>query len=160
MDLSMPGIGGIEAVRQIRARTPETAVVALTSFAESRQVLAALYAGAVGYLQKDVTPDELRPGIRAAARGESPLSPKAARALLAEREAPGDAAGLSPRELEVLALVAEGMPNKLIARRLGITERTVKAHLTSVYGTIGVTDRTQAALWARERGLARTGDGS
>jgi DNA-binding NarL/FixJ family response regulator len=91
--------------------------------------------------------------VHAAARGESPLAPKAAGALVASRtDAPADP-GLSVREREVLALVAEGLPNKHIARRLEISEKTVKAHLTSVYQQIGVSDRTQAAIWAREHGL-------
>ena len=153
MDLSMPGIGGVEALRRIVAADPGVAVVALTSSAEARQVLAALDAGAVGYLLKDVSPDELRNGIRAAARGESPLSPKAARAVLAARDEKA-AVDLSRRELEVLELVAQGLPNKEIARRLGISEKTVKAHLTSVFQAIGVSDRMQAALWAQDRGLS------
>jgi len=156
MDLSMPEMDGIEATRRIVEAHPEVRVVALTSFAESRHVLGALDAGAIGYLLKDASPEELRAGVRAAARGESPLSPKAASAVLAARAEP-EATGLSPREREVLALVAEGLPNKLIARQLEISEKTVKAHLTSVFQTIGVTDRTQAALWARENGLARAG---
>jgi DNA-binding NarL/FixJ family response regulator len=152
MDLSMPGIGGIEATRRIVAADPGVRVVVLTSSAGSQQVLGALDAGAIGYLLKDATPDELRAGIRAAAQGESPLSPKAARVLIGARGA-DPAPTLSPREAEVLGLVADGLPNKLIARRLGISEGTVKAHLTRVYQTIGVTDRTQAALWAKGRGL-------
>jgi DNA-binding NarL/FixJ family response regulator len=154
MDLSMPDIDGVEATRRIAASDAQPHVVALTSFAERDRVLAALDAGAVGYLLKDIEPDELRRAIRAAARGESPLSPKAAGALVAARSDSSDASELSGREREVLALVAEGMPNKLIARRLEISEKTVKAHLTSVYQQIGVTDRTQAALWARRHGIA------
>ena len=129
-------------------------MVILTSFNDRARILAATDAGAIGYLLKDATPDDLERGIRAAARGESPLDPRAAGALLA-RERPADAAGgLSPREREVLELVAEGLPNKLIARRLDISEKTVKAHLTSVFRTIGVDDRTQAAMWAVRNGLA------
>jgi DNA-binding NarL/FixJ family response regulator len=154
MDLSMPGIDGVEATRRIVASGVATRVVALTSFAERERVLAALDAGAVGYLLKDTEPDELRRAIHAAARGESPLSPKAAGALLAARSEGGQAPELSPREREVLGLIAEGMPNKLIARRLEISEKTVKAHLTRIYQQIGVTDRTQAAIWARRHGLA------
>jgi DNA-binding NarL/FixJ family response regulator len=157
MDLSMPEVDGIEATRRIAAAHPDVHVVALTSFSASPQVLGALDAGAVGYLLKDATPDELREGIRAAARGESPLSPKAARAVIAARGAAKPAADLSPREREVLALVADGLPNKLIARRLEISEKTVKAHLTRVFQEIGVTDRTQAALWARREGLGADG---
>ena len=154
MDLSMPEIDGVEATRRIVASGTPTRVVALTSFAERDRVLAALDAGALGYLLKDIEPDELRSAIRAAARGESPLSPKAAGALVAARNESADLPELSGREREVLALVAEGMPNKLIARRLEISEKTVKAHLTNVYQRIGVTDRTQAALWARRHGFA------
>ena len=95
-------------------------------------------------------PDAVLEGIRAAARGESPLAPKAARALLAERTGRASAPDLSEREQEVLALVGEGLPNKLIARKLDIYEKTVKAHLTRVFRELGVYDRTQAALWARE----------
>jgi DNA-binding NarL/FixJ family response regulator len=155
MDLEMPGRDGVEATRAIRAAHPGAAVVILTSFSDRARILDALDAGAVGYLLKDATPDEVERGIRAAARGESPLDPRAASALLARRAAPppGDA-GLSAREREVLVLVAEGLPNKLIARRLGISEKTVKAHLTSVFRAIGVDDRTQAALWAVRAGLA------
>lgn len=156
MDLSMPGMGGIEATRRIAAEHPAVRVVALTSFSDPPQVLGALDAGAVGYLLKDASPDELRDGIRAAARGESPLSPKAARAVLASRDDRRNLPELSNREREVLALVAQGLPNKLIARRLEISEKTVKAHLTSIFQQIGVTDRTQAALWAQRHGL---GDG-
>ena len=153
MDLSMPGVDGVEVTRQIVASDATTRVVALTSFAERDRVLAALDAGAVGYLLKDSEPEELRRAIRAADRGESPLSPKAARSLLSARAEGSHTPDLSAREREVLALVAEGMPNKLIARRLEISEKTVKAHLTRVYHQIGVTDRTQAAIWARRQGL-------
>jgi DNA-binding NarL/FixJ family response regulator len=154
MDLSMPGVGGIEATRRITATDSAARVVALTSFSDTPQVLGALDAGAVGYLLKDAAPEELRNGVRAAARGESPFSPKAARALVASRaERREPEVELSPRELEVLGCVAKGLPNKLIARRLEISEKTVKAHLTRVFQQIGVTDRTQAALWAQRNHL-------
>jgi DNA-binding NarL/FixJ family response regulator len=152
MDLSMPRMGGVDATREIVARHLDMQVVVLTSFSDQDLVLDAVAAGAVGYLLKDASPDELRAGIRAAARGESPLSPKAASVVIGARGSGGGPA-LSEREREVLALVADGLPNKLIARRLGISEGTVKAHLTSVYQTLGVTDRTQAALWAQAQGL-------
>ncbi len=152
MDLSMPNVDGIEATRQILAAGGEAQVVVLTSVSDRERILAALDAGAIGYLLKDAEPDELIGGIRAAARGESPLSPKAARALLTAR-AEGERAELSPREREVLRCVAEGKPNKLIARELGISEKTVKTHLTRVFQQLGVTDRTQAALWAKAHGL-------
>ena len=99
---------------------------------------------------KHAGPDELLDAIRAAAAGDSPLDPKAARVLLASRRVGPAVRPLSAREEEVLRLVAPGLPNKQIARRLGISERTVKAHLTNVFAQLGVTDRTQAALWARE----------
>src|SRR4051794_4175392 len=159
MDLSMPNVDGAEATRRIVAAGHGTEVVILTSFSDREQILSALDAGAIGYLLKDAEPSELIEGIRAAARGESPLDPKAARAVLTwrDRTAPGSAADpaahLTAREREVLALVAEGLPNKLISRRLEISEKTVKAHLTSVFASLGVTDRTQAALWAREHGV-------
>jgi DNA-binding NarL/FixJ family response regulator len=154
MDLSMPGMDGIEATRQISADVPDAHVVVLTSFSDRERILEALDAGAVGYLLKDLEHGELHRGILAAARGESPLAPKAAHAVLSARaEARPATLELTDREREVLDLVAEGLPNKLIARRLEISEKTVKAHLTRVFETIGVTDRTQAALWAK-RNLA------
>lgn len=154
MDLSMPEVDGIEGTKRVVAEAPGARVVALTSFSEGPQVLSVLDAGAIGYVLKDSSADELRGAVRAAARGESPLSPKAAGAVLAAREQPRDVtAALSDREREVLSLVAAGLPNKLIARRLEISEKTVKAHLTSVFQQIGVTDRTQAALWASRNGL-------
>jgi DNA-binding NarL/FixJ family response regulator len=155
MDLSMPGVGGIEATRNILADHPGIRVIALTSSSGSSEVLGALDAGAIGYLLKDASPDELRGGIRAAARGESPLSPKAARAVIAARDVRREAPELSAREREVLSCVAEGLPNKRIALRLEISEKTVKAHLTSIFQQIGVSDRTQAALWARRQGLVK-----
>ena len=155
MDLEMPVVDGIEATRRIRAAHPEVAVVVLTSFSDRDRILAALDAGAAGYLLKDAEPAELAKAIEAAARGDAPLDPKAARALLSARRAPSEADALSEREREVLAMVAEGLPNKLIATRLAISEKTVKAHLTNVFRTIGVTDRTQAALWAERNGLTR-----
>jgi DNA-binding NarL/FixJ family response regulator len=107
----------------------------------------------VGYLLKDLEPDELHRGIVAAARGESPLAPKAAHALISARAEGRPPSELSERESQVLALVADGLPNKLIARQLEISEKTVKAHLTKVFHAIGVTDRTQAALWAHRNGV-------
>jgi DNA-binding NarL/FixJ family response regulator len=149
MDLSMPNVDGIEATRAIVAEHEGVQVVVLTSLTDRDRILGALDAGAIGYLLKDAEPDELIGGVRAASRGESPLSPKAARALLSAR-AERERAELSGREREVLRCVAKGMPNKLIARELGISEKTVKAHLTRVFQQIGVTDRTQAALWAQQ----------
>ena len=149
MDISMPKLDGVAATREITAASPSARVVVLTSFSDRERILEALDAGAVGYLLKDGEPDEVVRGVRAAARGESPLAPKAAHEVLRAR-APRTTAGLSVREREVLALVAAGLPNKQIARKLAISEKTVKAHLTRIFQQIGVTDRTQAALWARE----------
>jgi DNA-binding NarL/FixJ family response regulator len=157
MDLEMPVLDGIEATRRIKASQPDVAVVVLTSFSDRERILDALDAGAAGYLLKDVEPEELEKAIAAAARGEAPLDPKAARTLLSARRAAAPADALSDREREVLLMVAEGLPNKLIAQRLAISEKTVKAHLTSVFRHIGVTDRTQAALWAQRNGLTRGG---
>jgi DNA-binding NarL/FixJ family response regulator len=155
MDLEMPGMDGIEATRRIAEQSPATQVVILTSFSDRDRIVDALDAGAIGYILKDAAPDEVAEAIRAAARGESPLHPKAARALIATRREPDPAAQLSNREREVLAMVAEGLQNKQIARRLGISEKTVKAHLTGVFRAIGVTDRTQAALWAERNRITR-----
>ena len=150
MDLEMPGIDGIEATRRIRGADPEVNVVVLTAFSDRRRILDAIDAGAVGYLLKDAEPEDLIRGLQAAARGESPLAPKAAQALVAARAEQQSDPELTPREREVLALLADGLPNKLIARRLDISEKTVKAHLTNIFQRIGVTDRTQAALWAQK----------
>lgn len=151
MDLSMPVLDGVEATRRIVELAPDTRIVVLTSFGDQTRILDALHAGADGYLLKHTEPEAILQGIRAAAEGGSPLDPKAARALLDARHRPrSGAAPLTDREKEVLGLVCEGLANKQIARRLGISERTVKAHLGNVFQRIGATDRTQAALWARE----------
>ena len=154
MDLQMPGIDGVAATRQIVADGGPDVLV-LTSFSDAERIVAALDAGAVGYLLKDAEADDVIAGVRAVSRGESPIHPRAARELLGARQgAPANSiVDLTPRELEVLELVRKGLANKQIARRLGISERTVKAHLTSVFSRIGVVDRTQAALWAERRGI-------
>jgi DNA-binding NarL/FixJ family response regulator len=149
MDLSMPVLDGVEATRRIAASGSGARVVVLTSFADDRHIADALHAGAIGYMLKHAEPDALLDAVRAAAAGDAPLAPKAARVLLEDRAGRADRT-LSAREEEVVRLVAAGLANKQIARRLGISERTVKAHLTSVFARLGVTDRTQAALWARE----------
>jgi DNA-binding NarL/FixJ family response regulator len=153
MDLSMPVMDGIEATRRIRAADDEARVVVLTSLTDRPRILGALDAGAMGYLLKDAEPAELFRGVRAAAQGDAPIDPRAARELLSDRVADRSSPGLTERERAVLTLVGTGLPNKLIAMRLGISEKTVKAHLTSIFRQLGVDDRTQAAVWARERGL-------
>jgi DNA-binding NarL/FixJ family response regulator len=158
MDISMPDVDGIAATGSILEARPATRVVMLTAFSDRDRVVAALDAGAIGYLLKDSEPHEVLEAIRAAARGDAPLAPRAARELLAARSEE-QRADLSSREREVLSLVAEGLPNKLIARRLEISEKTVKAHLTSVFQRIGVSDRTQAALWAQRHGVGTSDRG-
>jgi DNA-binding NarL/FixJ family response regulator len=153
MDLSMPGMDGIEATRRLLAVRPETPVVMLSSFDDHERVMEALDSGAVGYILKDAESDELLRGVRAAARGDSPLSPRAARALLTARRGRRPFEELTVRELDVLRLVARSLSNKQIAWRLSISEKTVKAHMTSIFGRIGVGDRTQAALWAQRHGM-------
>jgi len=153
MDLDMPVLDGIEATRRVLARRPRTAVLVLTAFSDRARITGALAAGACGYLLKDVDSAVVADGIRAAARGESPLDPRAARAVLDAAAQPDPLAGLSAREREVLALPVEGMANKLIARRLQISEKTVKSHLTRIFRELGVSDRTQAALWAARHGV-------
>ena len=149
MDLSMPVMDGAEATRKVLAVAPDSKVVVLTSFSDRDRVNAALRSGAVGYQLKDGEPAELLAAVRSAAAGHAPLDPRVARALLPTvGEQSGD--GLSPREREVLRLVAQGLANKQIGRALGISERTVKAHLGRVFRQIGVVDRTSAALWARD----------
>ncbi len=152
MDLQMPGMDGVTATRHLVA-DGATQVLVLTSYSDAERIVAALDAGAVGYLLKDAEPEDIFEGLRAVSRGESPIHPRAARQLLGARANAPAEVDLTPREVEVLSLVRSGLSNKQVARRLGITERTVKAHLTSVFATIGVVDRTQAALWAERRGI-------
>jgi DNA-binding NarL/FixJ family response regulator len=153
MDLEMPVMDGIDATKAIVAEAPSTAVLVLTSFSDRRRITGALDAGAVGYLLKDASADDVVRGIRTAAGGGSPLDPRAARSLLDANSAPDPLAGISRREREVLGLLLDGMPNKLIARRLEISEKTVKSHLTSIFRAIGVSDRVQAILWVERHGL-------
>jgi DNA-binding NarL/FixJ family response regulator len=155
MDLSMPGLDGIEATRAVLTVRPATKVIMLTSFSENARILAALEAGAVGYLLKDAEPEDIIRALRDAVDGGVPLSPKAARALLPSNRSSNSAGvdALTAREREVLSLVAVGLPNKSIARKLTISEKTVKAHLTHVFTVLGVSDRTSAALWAQRKGL-------
>jgi len=155
LDLSMPDLDGIEVTRRLRDVSPDTKVVVFTSFSDRERIVQALDAGAVGYLLKDAEPDELHAAVQAAARGEAPLTPRAAAALLAHRRDRPTEVELTPREREVLGLVVDGLANKQIARRMGISEKTVKGHLTNLFQRIGVADRTQAALWAERTGALR-----
>lgn len=150
MDLSMPVMDGVAATTAVRRVAPDAQVVVLTSFSDDARVRQALAAGASGYLLKDSDPGVLLAAVRSAALGDAPLDPKVARILLTAMRVEQPTSVLSGREREVLALVAKGLANKQIGRRLGITERTVKAHLGNVFKTIGVSDRTSAALWARD----------
>ena len=153
MDLNMPRMDGIEATRLLHSRYPRVRVVVLTSFSDEAVILRAIDAGAVGYLLKDADPALIRDAVRSAARGDAPLAPRAARAVLAARQERTDVGSLSERERQVLECLGAGMSNREIARRLQIAEKTVKAHLTSVFRRIGVSDRTQAALWAERHGV-------
>jgi DNA-binding NarL/FixJ family response regulator len=153
MDVEMPEMDGIAATAAITDASPDTRVVMLTTFADRERVNDALDAGAIGYLLKDAEPADVVRAVRDAAGGDSPIAARAATAILAARDARRPALELTARELEILALVGEGLPNKLIARRLEITTRTVKGHLTRIFQRIGVTDRTQAALWAKRHGI-------
>lgn len=149
MDLVMPEVDGIEATRRIKAVSPATKVIVLTSFDDDEKVFPAIKAGAAGYLLKDVAPAELAEAVRKASRGEALLAASVAARLMqevsGERSAPG---GLTDRELEVLRLIARGLPNKQIAAELVVSEKTVKTHVSSVLAKLGVADRTQAALYA------------
>jgi NarL family two-component system response regulator LiaR len=157
VDLVMPG-GGIEATRSIRAASPSTQVVLLTSFEDAQQIVAAVQAGALSCLLKDVDADALADALRKAAGGEAVLHPRvAARLMDALRRGPAPGSevleSLSQREREVLALIAEGLSNQLIAERLGIGEKTVKTHVSNVLGKLNVSDRTQAAVYAWKSGM-------
>jgi DNA-binding NarL/FixJ family response regulator len=166
LDLSMPDVDGVMVARTLRDEGVPTRIVIFTSFSDREGIVRALDAGAIGYLLKDAETPELHAAIRAASRGEAPLTPKAAMELLRQREPVGlvnrqpSAGGgdgrsqvdLTDRERQVLGLLASGLANKQIARRLGISEKTVKGHLTNLFQRIGVSDRTQAALWAERTG--------
>ncbi len=168
LDLSMPDVDGVMVAKTLRDHDVPTRVVIFTSFSDREGIVRALDAGAIGYLLKDAETPELHAAIRAAARGEAPLTPKAAMELLRQREPVGlvnrqPSAGadgrtqvdLTDRERQVLGLLASGLANKQIARRLGISEKTVKGHLTNLFQRIGVSDRTQAALWAERTGALK-----
>ena len=160
MDLLMPVMDGIEATREIRRRLPEVEVVALTSVLEDAAVTGAIKAGAIGYLLKTTEADELCEAIKAAAAGQVRLAPEAAARLMREVRTPENPEALTEplteRETEVLKLIARSMANKQIARELFVAMSTVKTHVNSVYRKLGVSSRTQAALYAARVGLVPT----
>jgi len=153
MDLLMPVLDGIAATRAMRANCPDTEVIALTSVLEDGKAIEAIRAGAIGYLLKDTEADALCAAIKAAAAGQVQLSPPIAARLLREVSPPERPEALTAREAEVLRLLAQGSSNKEIAAALVITEKTVKAHVSHILSKLGVASRTQAALYARRRGL-------
>jgi DNA-binding NarL/FixJ family response regulator len=159
MDLAMEPIDGVTATRELRATMPEVEVLAVTSLIDQSRVQAALEAGATGYLIKDAAPEELAVAIRAAQRGEVHLDGAIARRLMESMSArsavPDPFAELSEREVEILRLIAEGHANKEIARRLVISERTARTHVSNILRKLGLSSRTQAALLAVREGLAR-----
>jgi DNA-binding NarL/FixJ family response regulator len=158
MDLVMPRLDGVGAMRELRRRLPGTRVIVLTSFAEDERLLPAIQAGAAGYLLKNVAPPELARAVRAAHAGEALIDPViAARLVDAIAQPAGEPAPerLTAREQEVLTLIARGYSNKRIALELGIAEKTVKTHVGHVLAKLGVTDRTQAAVHAVRMGLDR-----
>jgi NarL family two-component system response regulator LiaR len=158
MDVVMPGMDGVEALRRIGERRPQTRVVMLTSYADEQQAMEAVDAGASGFLLKDASPRDVAAAIRAAHRGEAVLHPSVAAKLLAERRRPPAAhADLTARELEVLRLIARGLQNKQIAAQLHLSEKTVKTHVSAILRKLHVTDRTQAAMYAVRERLAEPG---
>src|SRR3954462_13470663 len=153
MDLEMPGIDGVEATRRIVRGDGAPSVVVLTSFPDRERITEALDSGAVGYLLKESEAAEVVAGVRAAARGASPIDPRVAMTLVQERRSTATADGLTDREQEVLALVGAGVPNRQIALRLGISPKTVKSHMTHIFRRFGGAARIEAALWAGRPGL-------
>ncbi len=157
MDLVMPRKDGIEAIIEIKREDPETRILVLTSFAEDKKILSAIEAGALGYLLKDASPQELVRAIREVYRGESALHPSAARKLIDRLRGPSGSPQEEPlteREIEVLRLIAKGLPNQHIAKELSISERTVRTHVSNILRKLHLPNRTQAALYALREGLA------
>jgi NarL family two-component system response regulator LiaR len=162
MDLVLPELDGVEAIRQIRSRRPETRILVLTSFGSDEMLFPALKAGALGYLLKDASPEELIRAIHATARGLSSLNQTVARRLLAElsheKSTRADHDGLTPRETEVLRALARGLSNEGISRTLHISEATVRTHVSNILFKLGLDNRTQAALYALREGLTSLDD--
>lgn len=154
LDMLMPVMDGIATTAEIKRRWPVVEVVAVTSFLEEEKIRAALEAGATGYLLKDADASDVADAIRAAVAGEVHLDPAAAKALTASLRAPKSAGDdLTPRERDVVVLIAEGGTNRQIATRLGVTERTARTHVSNILGKLGLASRTQAAMWAVHHGL-------
>lgn len=151
MDLRMPRMDGIEAIRRLAARG--TDAIALTTYADDASVLGALRAGARGYLTKDAGADEIRAAVEAVARGEAALDPAIQHHVLTAMNAPETPGDLTPRETEVLTLIAEGLTNAEIAERLVVSNATVKSHINHIFAKIGVRDRAQAVVYAYTNGL-------
>ncbi len=162
MDLIMPGMGGVEAIRQIRSRGIESHVLVLTSFGSEDKLFPAIKAGAIGYLLKDTSPGALVLGIRQAARGDSALTPAVARRLLREfyrhKDLEPPIEPLSEREIDVLREVARGLGNEAIAAKLSISLTTVRTHISHIFEKLGIENRTQAALYALRVGMASVDD--
>lgn len=163
MDLVMPGIGGVEATRQVKLASPHSQIIVLTSYHEDEYIFPALRAGALSYVLKDVSPEELADTVRKAARGESVLHPRVASRVVEElrgtrRDTPNLFTDLSDRELEVLRLIAAGLSNAEIADKLIISEKTVKGHVSNILGKLHMLDRTQAAVFAWQQGLVARRD--
>jgi len=156
MDLVMPEMDGVEATRRITDEMSDLEILILTSFSEEERIIQAIKSGASGYLIKDASPDELVSAIKDTYRGESTLDPKVAgtvlRSMQEEKEQPGEE--LTEREIEVLELIAEGLPNDDIASKLYISERTVRSHVSNILGKLNLENRTQAALYAVRQGIA------
>lgn len=157
LDLVMPGLDGVGALKRLREAGLRARVIVLTSFGDDDKLFAALRAGAAGYLLKDVEPAELVRSIRSVADGHTPLSPTIATRIVEEIAqgggAPAQLDDLTPRERDVLVLIARGRSNKVIALELGVAEKTVKTHVSHILAKLGLTDRTQAALYAVRHGL-------
>lgn len=153
MDLLMPVMAGVSAISEIKTRFPEVEVIALTSVLEDQLIAEAIHAGASGYLLKDTHPEELVEAIHAAGRGEVRLHPEAARRLAKEVRTAEMREALTPRETEILRLVAHGLSNKRIAQQLNLSELTVKTHVSNLLSKLGLSSRTQAALFAIREGL-------
>ncbi|MFF4468819.1 response regulator [Streptomyces sp. NPDC001599] len=157
MDVKMPGMDGVDALRRLRELDNHARVLVVTSFTEQRTVVPALRAGAAGYVYKDVDPDALAGAIRSVHAGHILLQPEVAGALLSQEESssgPGRAGSLTEREREVLGLIADGRSNREIARALVLSEKTVKTHVSNILMKLDLADRTQAALWAVRHGAA------